>query len=54
MRSLVEFIKESLDAQINESASVETLLMFLNRRDGDCVTICDLQVETDGNEFDKE
>ena len=29
MKSLVEFIKESLDEQINESASVEALLMFL-------------------------
>ena len=29
MKSLVEFIKESLDAKINESASVEALLMFL-------------------------
>ena len=54
MKSLVEFIKESLDAQINESASVETLLMFLNRWDGECVKICDLPVGTDGNEFAKE
>ena len=54
MKSLVEFIKESLDAQINESASVEALLMFLNRWDGECVKICDLPVETDGNEFAKE
>ena len=35
MKSLLEFIKESLDAQINESASVEALLMFLNRWDGE-------------------
>ena len=54
MKSLIEFIKESLDAQINESASVEALLMFLNRWDGECVKICDLPVETDGNEFAKE
>lgn len=54
MKSLIEFIKESLDTQINESASVETLLMFLNRWDGECVKICDLPVGTDGNEFAKE
>ena len=49
MKSLVEFIKESLDMQINESASVETVLMFLNRWDGECVKICDLPDGTDGN-----
>ena len=54
MKNLVEFIKESLDAQINESASVEAILMFLNRWDGECVKICDLPVGTDGNEFAKE
>lgn len=54
MKSLIEFIKESLDTQINEIASVETLLMFLNRWDGECVKICDLPVGTDGNEFAKE
>ena len=54
MKSLVEFIKESLDAQINESASVEALLMFLNRWDGECVKICDLPAGTDGNKFAKE
>ena len=54
MKSLVEFIKESLYAQINESASVEALLMFLNRWDGECVKICDLPTGTDGNKFAKE
>ena len=54
MKSLVEFIKESLDAQINEGASVEALLMFLNRWDGECVKICDLPAGTDGNKFAKE
>lgn len=54
MKSLVEFIKESLDAQINEGASVEALLMFLNRWDGECVKICDLPTGTDGNKFAKE
>ena len=54
MKSLVEFIKESLDAQINESASVESILMFLNRWDGECVKICDLPEGTDGNKFAKE
>lgn len=54
MKSLVEFIKESLDAQINESASVEALLMFLNRWDGECVKICDLPDGTDGNKLAKE
>ena len=54
MKSLVEFIKESLDIQINESASVEALLMFLNRWDGECVKICDLPAGTDGNKFAKE
>ena len=54
MKSLVEFIKESLDAQINEGASVEALLMFLNRWDGECVKICDLPAGTDGNKLAKE
>ena len=54
MKSLVEFIKESLDAQINESASLEALLMFLNRWDGECVKICDLPDGTDGNKLAKE
>lgn len=54
MKSLIEFIKESLDAQINESASVEALLMFLNRWDGECVKICDLPAGTDGNKLAKE
>ena len=54
MKSLVEFIKESLDIQVNENASVEAILMFLNRWDGECVKICDLPVGTDGNEFAKE
>ena len=54
MKSLVEFIKESLDMQINESASVEALLMFLNRWDGECVKICDLPEGTDSNKFAKE
>ena len=54
MKSLVEFIKESLDEQINESASVEALLMFLNRWDGECVKICDLPAGTDGNKLAKE
>ena len=54
MKSLVEFIKESLDMRINESASVETVLMFLNRWDGECVKICDLPAGTDGNKLAKE
>ena len=54
MKSLVEFIKESLGMQINESASVETVLMFLNRWDGECVKICDLPDGTDGNTFAQE
>lgn len=54
MKSLVKFIKESLDAQINESASVEAILMFLNRLDGECVKICDLPADTDGNKFAKD
>lgn len=58
MKSLVEFIKESLDTQIythiNESASVEAVLMFLNRWDGECVKICDLPDGTDGKVFAQE
>ena len=54
MKSLVKFIKESLDIQINESASVEAVLMFLNRWDGECVKICDLPDGTDGNTFAQE
>ena len=54
MKSLVEFIKESLDVQINESASVESILMFLNRWNGECIKICDLPEGTDGNKFAKE
>ena len=55
MKSLVEFIKESLDIQVNENASVEAILMFLNRWDGgECVKICDLPEGTDGNKFAKE
>ena len=54
MKSLVEFIKESLDAQINESASVESILMFLTRWNGECIKICDLPEGTDGNKFAKE
>lgn len=54
MKSLIEFIKESLDTQINESASIEAVLMFLNRWDGECVKICNLPLGTDGKAFAKE
>lgn len=50
MKSLVNFIKESL----NENVSVEAILMFLNRWDGECVKICDLPADTDGNKFAKD
>lgn len=40
--------------QINESASVEAVLMFLNKWDGECVKICDLPDGTDGNTFAQE
>ena len=50
MKSLVNFIKESL----NENVSVEAILMFLNRWDGECVKICDLPADIDGNKFAKD
>ena len=54
MRSLVEFLKESLYTEIDENASVEAILMFLNRWDGKCVKICDLPSGTDGSKFAKD
>ena len=54
MKSLVEFIKESLDIQIHENTNVEALLIFLNKWNGECVKICDLPSGTDGNKFAKE
>lgn len=52
MKSLVEFIKESLNARhINEGASIESIIMFLNRWNGKCVKICDFPSGTDLEQF---
>lgn len=52
MKKLVDFLKESLNTQhINEGASVESIIMFLNRWNGKCVKICDFPFGTDVEQF---
>lgn len=52
MKNLVDYLKESLHTQyINEGASVESVIMFLNRWNGKCVKICDFPYGTDVKQF---
>ena len=52
MKNLVDFLKESLNARhINEGASIESIIMFLNRWNGKCVKICDFPSDTDLEQF---
>lgn len=54
MKSLVQFIKESINMETNEDVSIETLLMFLNRWDGKCIKICNLPENADYAKVAKE
>ena len=54
MKSLVQFIEESINMKTNEDVSIETLLMFLNRWDGKCIKICNLPGNVDYAKVAKE